>query len=155
MKKITLAVAAALALGAAPAMAQDSGFYAGVGVGTYGIEENDVVDTLDFDENDTGFRVFGGWQFNKYFALEGGYNAGPEPSGTLGDIATLGGEADVSIEVNGFDLFAIGTWPIGESFYAFAKAGMIAWDADFDAEIREDDGEGGVITTLISDDASG
>lgn len=155
MNKISLAVAAALALVATPVMAQDSGFYAGVGVGQFGVEENNFEDTLDFDENDTGFRVFGGWQFNQYFGIEAGYNAGPEPSGTIGDIATDGIEADVSIELSGFDLYAVGTLPIGESFYAFAKAGMIAWDADIDAVVREDDGDGGVITTTFSDDTSG
>lgn len=154
MKKITLAVAAALALGAAPAMAQDSGFYAGVGVGTFNLDAGDV-DGFDFDENDTGFRVFGGWEFNQYFGIEAGYDSGAKTSDTVGDIAVDGAEADIDLDVNGFDLMLVGTLPIGETFYAFGKVGMIAWDAELDAEVREDDGEGGVITTLLSADDSG
>lgn len=155
MNKITLAVAAALALGAMPAMAQDSGFYAGVGVGTFNVDINDVEDTLDFDENDTGFRVFGGWEFNQYFGIEAGYDSGAKTDDTIGDIAVDGIEADFGVDVKGFDVMLVGTLPIGETFYAFGKVGMLAWDADLDAEVREDDGEGGVITTTFSDDESG
>ena len=30
---------------------------------------------MDDNERDTGFKVFGGYQFNKYFSLESGYYA--------------------------------------------------------------------------------
>lgn len=121
-----MAVAAALALVATPAMAQDSGFYAGAGVGTFNLDIDHVDGTFDYDENDTGFRVFGGWQFNQYFGVEAGYDSGAKTSDTIGDIAVDGAEADIDLDVDGFDLMLVGTLPIGESFYAFGKAGMLA-----------------------------
>jgi OOP family OmpA-OmpF porin len=160
MNKISLAVAAALALVAAPAMADDeAGFYAGVGAGVFGVEadDDDVDAALNdiFDEDDTGFRVFGGWQFNQYFGIEAGYDSGAGVDKTLGDITTDGIEADLDIDVSGFDVMLVGTLPIGDTFYGFLKAGMLAWDVEADAVIREDDGEGGVITTTLSGDDTG
>ena len=35
------------------------------------------------------------------------------------------------------------------------QAGMVSWDVELDAVVREDDGEGGVITTNLSADESG
>ena len=73
--------------------------------------------------------------------------AAPASDETLGDIAVDGIEADVDIDVSGFDLMLVGTLPIGDTFYGFAKAGVLFWDVEADVVIREDDGEGGVITT--------
>lgn len=159
MNKITLAVAAALGLVAAPVMAEEAGFYAGVGVGIFGVEadDDDIDAALDdaFDEDDTGFRVFGGWQFNQYLGVEAGYDAGAGVDKTLGDITVNGVEADVDFDVSGFDVMLVGTLPIGDTFYGFAKAGVLFWDVEADIELREDDGEGGVITTDLSGDDSG
>lgn len=156
MNKFVWAGAAGLALVAAPAMADDTGFYAGLGIGQFGIDLDDVEGSgLDFDEDDTGFRGFGGWQFTKYFAVEAGYLDGGSASATIGDIAVDGIEADLEVEASGFDVTLVGTLPIGESFYGYARAGFIAWDADLSAVVREDDGEGGVITTSESASDSG
>ncbi|MGE0030986.1 MAG: porin family protein [Steroidobacteraceae bacterium] len=160
MNKVTLAVAAALALVATPALAADeAGFYAGVGAGIFNVDIDDdaVDDAIDdaLGDDDTGFRVFGGWQFNQYFGIEGGYDGGAGIDGTVGDIAVDGIEADLDVDVSGFDLMLVGTLPIGDAFYGFAKAGVLFWDIEADAVIREDDGEGGVITTTESGDDSG
>lgn len=160
MNKITLAVATALALVATPALAADeSGFYAGAGVGIFGIDvdDNAVDDAIDdaFGDDDTGFRVFGGWQFNRYFGIEAGYDGGAGIDGTVGDITVDLIEADIDVDISGFDVMLVGTLPIGDTFYGFAKAGMLAWDVEADIVVREDDGDGGVITTEVSGDDSG
>ena len=151
------AAAAVLSLISAPALADDaSGFYLGVGAGQFGARENDFESSgLDFNDQDTGFRAFGGWQFNKYFGVEAGYVDGGTASDSLGVLAVDGFQADIAIGVSGFDLYLTGRLPIGDTFYAFANAGMVSWDADISATLREDDGEGGVITTDVSDSSSG
>lgn len=156
MKKHIWVGATALALMSAQAMAADNGFYVGAGAGVFGTDADGIEEEFeDFSEDDTGIRAFGGYQINKYFGVELGYNTGADNSATLGDIDVDGIEADIDLDVSGIDLFLTGTLPIGETFYAFAKAGMISWDAELDAVIREDDGEGGVITTPLSADDSG
>ncbi len=156
MKNYIWAGATALALMSTQAVAADEGFYIGAGAGTFNVDVDDVNgDGLDFDDDDTGFRGFGGWQFHKNFAVELGYTDGGSASSTVGDIDVDGIEADIGIDVSGIDLALVGNLPIGDTFFAFGRVGMISWDADLDAVIREDDGEGGVITTELSASDSG
>lgn len=65
--------------GVAPAMAaDDTGFYAGAGAGFTRIKIDDntlavagaTASTLTKDESDTGFKIFGGYQFNPNIAVE-------------------------------------------------------------------------------------
>jgi OOP family OmpA-OmpF porin len=156
MSRITWVLAGALSLISLPAMAdENAGFYAGVGAGEFGVSFSDSATGLDFDEGDTGIRVFGGWQFNSNFGIEAGYADGGTASETLGDITVDLIEADIDIDVKGFDLYFTGTLPMGEMFYAYGKLGGVFWDADAKLTIREDDGEGGVITTTDSFSDSG
>ena len=121
----------ALGLISMPALAaDDQGFYAGAGIGELSVDfEGDLDESpLSFDDGDTAFRVFGGWQFNENFGLEGGYIDG----GTASEqIFFEGFDVDVDIGVTGFDLMLRGILPLGESFFAFAQVGGIFWDADF------------------------
>lgn len=146
MSKLTWAVAMALGLISMPALAaDDQGFYAGAGVGQMNVDFSGDLDgtSLSFDDGDTAFRVFGGWQFNENFGLEGGYIDG----GTASEQFTFEGvDVDVDIDVTGFDLMLRGILPMGESFFAFAQAGGIFWDADFEASaegVSESDSDSG------------
>jgi OOP family OmpA-OmpF porin len=95
--------------------AEDQGFYAGAGVG------QSFVDEATYDDEDTAFSVFGGYQFNRYFGLEAGYTdfGKLEPEGT--------GQA---LEVNSASLTAVGTVPFTDKFSGYAKAGFHRWDID-------------------------
>ena len=108
-----LSLIAASVLAATPAVAQDTGFYVGAGIGDFGI------DVGGFDGSDVGYKVFGGYRFIDYLALEVEYLDG-------GTVEDRGFEIDVS----GFNLSAVGILPLGERFDIFAKLGMIFWDAD-------------------------
>jgi OOP family OmpA-OmpF porin len=133
MSKLTSAVAMALGLIAMPALAaDDQGFYAGAGAGQLSVDfSGDIDGTLfSFDDSDTAFRVFGGWQFNENFGLEAGYVDGGSATETFNIEGT---DVDVDIDVTGIDLLLRGILPMGESFFAFAQAGVIFWDADFKA----------------------
>jgi OOP family OmpA-OmpF porin len=133
MNKLTWAVAMALGLISMPALAADGqGFYAGAGAGQLSVDSSGDIDgtAFSFDDGDTAFRIFGGWQFNDNFGLEAGYVDGGSASETF---VIDGTDVDVDIDVTGVDLMLRGILPVGDSFVAFAQAGVILWDADFKA----------------------
>ena len=98
------------------ARAEDHGFYVGVGVGQAGQKFN------EFDADDTALKLFGGWSFNKYFAVEGGYVDGGTQSDELGQL-------DVDLSSDGFFAQAIGKLPIGRYFAPYAKFGYVFYDS--------------------------
>lgn len=77
--------------------------------------------SISDDDRDTGYKIFGGYQANKYFAVEGGYfdlgkfgfNANTLPPGSLSG----------NIKVKGMNLDLVGTLPITERFSAFGRIG--------------------------------
>lgn len=114
-KLLTTTLAAVLLAGASVAQAQDGGFYAGVGAGQA------LVDERAYDDEDTAFSVFGGYQFHRNFALEAGYT----------DFGSL--EPDVAgtdLELSSASLTAVGILPFTERFSGYAKAGFQRWELD-------------------------
>ena len=124
----------ALAIGAGSlAMADEPAWYLGanVGQGHSSIDAVRVgngllgsgayVNSIGVDERDLGYKIFGGYQFNRYIAVEGGYfdlgrfgfNATTVPSGSLS------GE----IKVRGINLDLVGTLPLGEKLSVFGRVG--------------------------------
>lgn len=114
-----------------PALAVDNGFYLGGAVGgaTTEVSESGVT----FDENDFAWKIYGGYQFLSFFAVEGGYRNFGSPSTNI-----LGSE--VKIEPTGFDVAAVAGLPLGP-VYAFGKVSALFWDADLivDSERFSDD----------------
>lgn len=109
-----LAVLASTSAFAASA-ADDSGFYAGAGVG------QTLVDERGYDDEDTAFSVFGGYQFNRYFAVEGAYN----------DFGKIEPEAlGRDLEADALSVTAVGILPFTDKFSAYAKAGFSRWNLD-------------------------
>ena len=93
----------------------DKGFYAGAGVG------QSFVDEAGYDDEDTAFSVFGGYQFNRYFAVEGAYT----------DFGKIEPEALGSdLEADAASITAVGIVPITDKFSAYAKAGFSRWNLD-------------------------
>lgn len=115
-KVLSTALVAVIASAAAfGAQAADKGFYAGAGVG------QSYVDEGAYDDEDTAYSVFGGYQFNRYFGLEGGYaDFGKlEPRGT-----------GTPLEASSVYLTAVGTVPVTDHFSIYGKAGVQRWDLD-------------------------
>lgn len=146
--KFIIATLATGLLAVTPAMAaEDGGFYVGAGAGSFGIDYNEVDngDVFTFSGDDTAFKLFGGYNFNKYLGAEVEYLDGGTIDETydLGEGFTLG----VDIDVTGFNLSIVGVAPIGERFSLFAKVGMVFWDVDFiedfdgDVTVYNDSGE--------------
>ncbi len=98
-------------------------FYIGGGIGQSYVEEEDVVFNEDFDEEDFGFKVFGGMRFHKNFAAEVAYLDFGEP-----DDEILG--IDTELDVYAWALYGVGFLPLADKFELFAKLGMAYWDAE-------------------------
>jgi OOP family OmpA-OmpF porin len=127
--KMTLALfLLTLLLHAVPATSAEKGGYIGIGAGQVAIEVDNVYGTgFDFDENDTGFKLFGGYRFLPWLAVEGIYLNGGSP-----DISeTVGVEsASLSVETQTFVGAVIFALPIGQSFELFVKPGFAYWDSE-------------------------
>lgn len=129
MKKTAL-IALLLAF-AAPAMAE--GFYVLTSVGQTKTDlDQGYLDGADralpgfqssTDKTDTGYKLQLGYQFNQYFALEGGYvNLGKATY--QGSAAGIGNKS-VEFKASGVNLDAVGILPLNDRLSVFAKAGAI------------------------------
>lgn len=126
MKLAVLAGAAALAVPAA-GMAQtgpESGWYAGGSLGQASAKDAcSGVPGASCDDTDTAFRIFGGYQFNRHFAVEAGYV-------DLGAVQATAGGFRATTESQAFDFVAVGRLPVGERFAAYGKLGMYFANTD-------------------------
>ena len=125
----------ALAFGISPlAMAVDDAWYVGANVGQSRAKIDDpristsllgsgfASSTIVDDDDSTGFKLFGGYQFNRNFALEGGYfdlgkfgfKATTVPAGTL----------DGRLRLRGVNLDLVGRLPVSEKFSVFGRVGV-------------------------------
>ncbi|MCZ6500772.1 MAG: outer membrane beta-barrel protein [Gammaproteobacteria bacterium] len=119
-----LPVLAALIIGALPAVAAADGhWYIGGAIGTANIDE--MVSGFQFDSDSTSYRLYGGRQFNDYFALEAGYL----DLGSFNEQVLVGGNVvPVSADADGFTFAAVGSIPAGERFSLHATIGSFFWD---------------------------
>jgi hypothetical protein len=103
-------------LASAPAMAVKPGFYLGGSVGGATTESTDGTTT--YDDNDTAWKLFAGYHFLQFFAVEGAYRDLGSPTGS-----------DFKLETTAFDVAGLVGVPLGP-VYLFAKLGAIWWDSD-------------------------
>ena len=123
------------------AQISDSGFYLGAGGGgtTYNGFDNlcrDITGVLpgipvetncQGDETVFGWKLFGGWRFNPYLALEGGYADLGEANG---DTVILGLDVNGKVSANALFAELIGSLPLGKSGRLFGKIGMAGIDSE-------------------------
>jgi OOP family OmpA-OmpF porin len=125
----------AVALLASPlASAQAPHWYGGVnlGVSRATIDDERITGNLlsrgftgvsiQDDERDAGYKLYGGYQFNKNFALEAGYF----DLGKFGFTATTvpAGTLNGNIKLRGFNFDAVGILPITEKLSALGRVGV-------------------------------
>jgi len=134
MNKTKLIGAILLTLGMTGTALAQNGFYAGASIGQATIDACDGVTSCD--DEDTSWKIFGGWELNPNIAFEAAYVDFGEVSGSIGGSA-------VSAEVDGWSLAAKGMLPLNEQFGVFGKLGMIKWDV-----------EGGGAASGIDDDGT-
>src|SRR5665647_3238909 len=136
IKKAAKAVGALGLMGCAvmsspSAMADDAYWYLGGNVGQSRARIDDAriiaqlplpgSATISDDHTDTAFKLFGGYQFNNYFALEGGYFN----LGQFGYTATAlpAGTQTGKIKLQGINIDAVGMFPIADKFSVFGRLG--------------------------------
>lgn len=133
MNKTRLIGAILLTLGMTGTAHAQNGFYAGASIGQATIDACDGV--INCDDEDTSWKIFGGWELNRNIALEAAWVDLGEISGSIGGSA-------VSAEADGWTLAGKGMLPLNEQFGVFGKLGMIMWDVEGGgaASGLEDDG---------------
>ena len=124
-----------LAFGGAANADVTPGFYAGASLGEASVE----VDDVGFDGSDTSFKVFGGYTFNQYVALEAAYFDG-------GSAEERFGPGVVGVELSGLNASVVGRLPVSEAFTLFGKLGFTSYDAEVSARLNGQ--------TLVSEDGS-
>lgn len=111
---------------------------------------NNIIDGgltyIDEDESDRGYKLFVGYQFNQYVAVEAGY-------ADLGDFTvevnrapgagTLAGEANYK----GYNLDLVGTWPLTPRLSAFGRVGAFHYETE-----ESFTGTQSVAASLVRDD---
>ena len=132
LRLVALAVLASLM--ALPAVAQqDTYSYGGIGVGQSRAQVDAqrsaaallgsgvTTDILSRDRRDTAYKVFGGYQFNRAFALEAGYF----DLGNFGFTGVTSNEDTLSgrVRARGLSLDLVGTLPLSANWSALGRVG--------------------------------
>jgi outer membrane immunogenic protein len=123
-----LLLAGLAAAAGANAQENEAGLYAGAGVGTFDVEIDtldDIDETIDrYKSDDTAWKAFVGYRTNPYFAVELAYvNLGSPDDEILPDTT-------LTVETDGFAPYVVGTFPIGDWFEVFGKAGYYWYDVE-------------------------
>lgn len=132
MYRIGLPTAALLVLTASPAFADEySGLYIGAGFGDFSTEFSDIDDVdIDFDEDSDATKLFGGWRFNRWAAVQLDYIDFGDSSATV-DLLSI------RSETKGLAPSIVGTLPLPGPVELFAKVGVLFYDL----EVRADGAE--------------
>jgi OmpA-OmpF porin, OOP family len=111
--------ASLVALLGASNVASAEGFYAGGSVGQ--------TDYDGISDNPTGFKIFGGMNFNKNLGVEVTYYDFGEAK-----------ESGVTVEADGIGVTANGYIPLTNDFSLFGKVGLLMWDVDTNVGVSDD-----------------
>ncbi|QEM81987.1 porin family protein [Halomonas binhaiensis] len=142
--RLGIAGLAAGTLAAAPtafAADDESGPYIGAGVG-FSSQQNDDDDidefidagTSDFDvdDEDNVWKVYGGYNFNRYLGVEAFYT----------DLGTVKikehGRANANLDSTAYGANVVGKLPITDWFSPYAKVGAAHWETDVHGNLGND-----------------
>lgn len=137
-------VAVALLSLSSVAMAE-GGPYAGIGFGRTSIDVGDTSGlAVSVDDTDSGFKLYGGYQFTNNIAVEAGY-------ADLGE-ATINGNVGLpftsKFEASAIFVDAVGTLPLSNEFALLGRAGLAFTKAELSV------GVAGVSVAEKEDDVS-
>lgn len=114
-----LSLAALVFAGPALSQQKESGIYIGAALGQ--AEQTEQCDGaapgISCDNKDSAWKIFGGFQLNRHFAVELGY-------ANLGETTASAGAVSATDEATAFEFVALGMLPIGDRFAIFGKAGL-------------------------------
>jgi len=84
---------------------------------------DDLPSSVSVDESDTGYRVFGGYDFSKYFGIEGGFS-------DFGEFTVSAFPVSAKESVDGFDLSLVSKLPVSSAVSLMGRLGVLFWDAE-------------------------
>lgn len=123
----SLAVLCCMGLSTAALGDENRGLYLGAGLGDFSTEIDSISDVdIDFDEDSDAVRFFGGWRFNRFFAVQVDYY-------DFGDSTAAFELLEIESEATGIAPSLVGTLPLGP-IELFARAGWLFYDL----EVRSD-----------------
>jgi OOP family OmpA-OmpF porin len=134
MKSRTAVVAAAgltAALAGSAAWSQDApGFYVGGSLGQVEHQEGCEGATISCDQKDSSWKIYGGYQFNRHLAVEGGY---ADLGETTASGVLSGVNVNATFEVTAWELVGIGSFPVMERLSLLGKIGFYRAEVDANA----------------------
>lgn len=127
-KTLSLGVLCAAAAGSSMAASQQdqSGWYLGTGIGystiSPDLDNSKLEQNSSQKKNNTGFKLYGGYQFNENWALETQYiHLGKYKADGTGPMKGI----TADIKVQGIAVNGVGSYYFGEDFSVFAKLGVM------------------------------
>ena len=116
---------------AAPAAAPLTRFWLGASAGGSHIDRDaasKLIDSGTVDGSSTGFKLYAGYQLNRYLGAELAYVDLGKLSyeGTFAGAAVTGGK----LKLSGVNVAALATLPVGARLTLFAKAGFFFWQEE-------------------------
>ena len=108
MRKGLLCLSIILVAAAVPASAIENGFYLGGSIGGSSLEVQDVAEEFGafrFSDGDTDFKLFGGFRFLNFLAVEAGYVDLGDPTDV---IASIEGEQFKIADAEDVYMFSVG-----------------------------------------------
>jgi len=118
MNKLLVAVALAAAANSALAggFFDEPAVYGGIGYAKTNFNDDDQFDGMSLDDSDNGIHAFGGYRFNRYFAVELGVR-------DLGQYSARSGSISVKDEFTATTIGAVGLLPLGDNFSLYGRVG--------------------------------
>ena len=100
----------------------EKGFYGGLGLGRTASDPTGIAGAKD--DKDNSWRAFGGYQFNRYFGVEGGYV-------DLGKSGIVGAPGNaLRFDSQAWHATAVGSLPLNPQFALTGKLGLARTETD-------------------------
>lgn len=109
----------------AAAANDDSGFYLGLGAGEANVDLDTDLGVVD--DTSSTFRLYGGYDFNRFVAAEVGYL---KVDDFRGELASIEGPVTTRFDLDGFTVGANGRYNFNDNWFAQAQLGLLFWQSD-------------------------
>ncbi len=123
------------------AVAAGPEMYAGLGVGQSMIDvsgsdldalaaADGLATTTTVDDNDTAWKIFGGYRVTENIAVEAGYMDYGTITADSIVTAPVAGSIDIDLDITAWHFDVVGILPLNDQFEMFARLGLAIWDVD-------------------------
>ena len=98
------------------------------------IDDGSVLTNVHIDDSDSAWKLFAGYRFLKFVAIEaaatdwGEFSLSADSDGSGADYAA--GPVDVLAGLDGYTISGLGILPLGRKFDVWVRAGYYIWDLD-------------------------